>query len=584
MASGMSLTKRYALYLLIPLLGLISYVYTFKIGFVWDDYLYIQQQLASIKDFNFFEGLKKFTYFRPTVTIFSLVDYNIWHRNPLGYHITNFCFHLINSLLVALLTYRLLSKEKLENLHEISAVAGILFVLHPVHTESVNWIEGRTDLICTTFFLLSIISYVVARQEKNPRAFLPFLVFALFSFGAKEPAVMLPVVVMAYEFIYSENRRTLVVVLIISAISLVTILVLRSNVFQGLVASFKEIDKLEVLKLFIISYGFYLKKIFYPPPLNFFIGEIPDNLVYFVLSAISIALMVGFVLFLKGRAPLVSFSILWWLVTIAPHGVILLGTSAVTPVAERYIYLPSVGFSSAISYLIFTRLNRKALRWAVVGAFVVFFGVLTFKRTFLWTDNEALWKDTVEKSPKFSTPYLWYGNALFEKGKFSEALEVWKKALECPYMVGKDLDKKGDDARFRRNLLYTSIALAYIQLGDYEKAVENLKKAIELFTHYHSYYLLGMIERERASQTEEDSTKKRHLENALRLLKTSAQLNPSHQESLFYLALTEKELGLYLDAMEHFKMSFELDPRTSIGIQSAFYYEEVKTKAYTPVK
>ncbi|MGC8720633.1 MAG: hypothetical protein ACP5TY_11585, partial [Thermodesulforhabdaceae bacterium] len=77
-------------YLLIPVVSFLAYFYTFKVGFIWDDYLYIQQQLASIRDFNFYEGLRKFTYFRPTVTIFSLLDYSIWHRNPLGYHITNF--------------------------------------------------------------------------------------------------------------------------------------------------------------------------------------------------------------------------------------------------------------------------------------------------------------------------------------------------------------------------------------------------------------------------------------------------------------------------------------------------------------
>jgi len=573
-------------WLSIPVIGVLAYLYTFKVGFVWDDYVYIQQQLASIREFSFFEGLRKYVYFRPTVTIFSVIDYTIWHRNALGYHITNMIFHLLNSLLVALLAQRLLLlHDSNGSSSHVPWIAGLLFALHPVHAESVNWIEGRTDLICTTFFLLAVISYIEFRSKKSKAALLSFLIFTIFAMAAKEPGVMIPVVVIAYELVYAREKRIVIAVASLCFLLFGAVVAARSHIIKDLLLPFLAKHSLfELIRMGIVSYGFYLKKIFWPLPLNLFIGALPEGNLFFAFSLVSLVLLLFLAVFLKRRYSLMSFLILWWLITILPHEVVLLGGSAVTPVAERYLYLPSVAFSIALAVFIMRISGATVIRWGLVLLSVVFYGVVTFHRTIIWTDGEKLWGDTVKKSPDFALPYQWYGNALYEKGKVQEAMDVWKRSLDCPYMTGKGMDVTGVDSKFRKSLLHTSLALGYINLGDDETARYHLFQATELFSNYHAYFLLGMLERKAAERENSEEAKKEHLARALMFLDISVQLNPAFQEAIYFLALTESETGHELEAMDHFKMALELDPRTPVAVQSALQLNKLRSRAYTPIQ
>ncbi|MCX7823148.1 MAG: hypothetical protein N2260_06890 [Syntrophobacterales bacterium] len=570
--------------------SLLCYAPTFKIGFIWDDYLYIQQQLASVKEFSFVDGLRQLIYFRPTVTIFSLFDYTIWHRNPLGYHITNFLFHTINSLLVFVLAQRLLSTTNGLDSHDksltlASLFAGLIFATHPIHTESVNWVAGRTDLICTTFFLLSFISYLEFRHKRSWRALFPSVVFAVFTAAAKEPGIMLPFVIVAYELLIGRNKGFFWKILILCTLVFLILVVLRWHIVEEII--FKQLDKKgnsEFVRLLLLAHGFYVKKIFWPFPLNFFIAELPETIPFIILGVVSFGGILVSVLMLHRRHSLYSFLGCWWLIVLFPHFLILLGGSAVAPVAERYLYLPSVAFCILLGYAL-TRITPVTLGKIALGLIITVYGVGTFNRTILWTDEELLWKDTVEKSPRSATPGQWYGNALMVKGKVREAIEVWQRSLTLPYMTGKHMDSTGMDSIFRKNLLHTSIAIAYLRLGERDKAKEHLTKAIELFgNHYHAYYLLGIIEREEALEEPKEETRKIRLLRALNFLTISSKLNQAHQESLYFLGLTQKELNLNLEAMESFRLALELDPRTPLAIQAAFHLEELRRRAFTPVQ
>ncbi len=377
-------------YLTIALSSVVVYVYTLKIGFVWDDYLFIQQQLAAVKEFDFFEGLKKFVYFRPTVTLFSLLDYTLWHRNPFGYHVTNLLFHTINALLVALFSRRILmdlSLRREDALFGASLLAGVLFAVHPIHTESVNWIEGRTDLICTTFFLLSMVSYMEFRRRRSLGALFACGVFGIFAMAAKEPAVMLPAVIVAYEFTFAEKRKPLLGFVTTAVVLCAVVLYARRHIVLELMVPFlkQEGSLRELLWLGVLSYGYYLKKVVVPFPLNFFIGEFPETLPFFAFSILSLGALLLVVLFFRKRAPVLVFMILWWLLTVLPHEVILFGGSATAPVAERYLYLPSVAFCVALGCLLWDGINSRRWRWGLAVVIVGAFSIGTFHRTWLWT-------------------------------------------------------------------------------------------------------------------------------------------------------------------------------------------------------
>src|SRR4030067_3703612 len=100
-------------------------------------------------------------YYRPLFLLSLTLDYSLWNLNPLGYHITNLILHAINSLLIYQIGRRLF-------LHNAPAFLGAaLFAVHPVHTESIAWISGRTDPITAVFFLLSFYRYILFMFAKG---------------------------------------------------------------------------------------------------------------------------------------------------------------------------------------------------------------------------------------------------------------------------------------------------------------------------------------------------------------------------------------------------------------------------------
>lgn len=132
------------------------YLNTLSGDFVWDDRKLIVDDpaitswnhFAEIFSNDFFsrnEDDVPYGYYRPVTTTSYLLDYTMWGLRPFGYHLTNVLLHAACTAMVALILLRLgigLSA---------SAIAALLFAVHPIHTENVAWIAGRTDLLAFFF-------------------------------------------------------------------------------------------------------------------------------------------------------------------------------------------------------------------------------------------------------------------------------------------------------------------------------------------------------------------------------------------------------------------------------------------------
>jgi tetratricopeptide (TPR) repeat protein len=129
--------------------------------FVWDDDKLIVQDPAIkttqyfneiwLKDFFYrHEDDVAYGYYRPVVTLSYMMDYSFWGLAPAGYHVTNILLHVACTLLVALCLLRLGIGDR------ATLAATALFAIHPIHTENVAWIAGRTDLVAFLFTALSL--------------------------------------------------------------------------------------------------------------------------------------------------------------------------------------------------------------------------------------------------------------------------------------------------------------------------------------------------------------------------------------------------------------------------------------------
>jgi tetratricopeptide (TPR) repeat protein len=136
--------------------------------FVWDDHKLIVNDRAikswshldEVFTSDFFERNEDdlpYGYYRPLTTLSYLVDFSLWGLQPCGYHLTNVLLHSACSLMAALILLRLGFGV------QPAVLAGLLFAVHPIHSENVAWIAGRTDLLAFFFCALAMLVHLSAR-------------------------------------------------------------------------------------------------------------------------------------------------------------------------------------------------------------------------------------------------------------------------------------------------------------------------------------------------------------------------------------------------------------------------------------
>src|SRR3990167_6842711 len=153
--------------ILVSLISFLVYLNTLHHQFVFDDFRVITNN-PYIKDWKYFPALFNHDYFkisgelsyRPLVTLSYFIDYAIWHLNPFGFHLTNLIIHTLNTFIVYLLLFKITRRFNL------TVLSCLFFSIHPILTETVNSVGFREDLLCATFFLLTVFFYVKSYTSK----------------------------------------------------------------------------------------------------------------------------------------------------------------------------------------------------------------------------------------------------------------------------------------------------------------------------------------------------------------------------------------------------------------------------------
>ena len=202
--------------LLLLLLAFLPYLNSLADGFVYDDqfqvvanpYVHSFRYLGRIFGGTVwtFQGVGGISnYYRPMMTLAYLACYKLFGPIPFGFHLLNVILHAGVVLLLFAVTRRLFGD------HRLALVAAGLFAIHPIHTESVSWIAGVTDLELAFFFLLTFLLYLGLPQAeasgKGLQRQLLVLGAYVLALLSKEQALVLPAVAAAYEHFYREDRR-----------------------------------------------------------------------------------------------------------------------------------------------------------------------------------------------------------------------------------------------------------------------------------------------------------------------------------------------------------------------------------------
>lgn len=541
-----------------------AFLPTLSNPFIWDDLQLITQPL-KIEDnpYNFFFGGG--LYYRPLLHLSMATDYSFWRLNPMGYHITNILLHAFNSLLVFFVGFLIiknkssainntnLSDDRFKSLLTLPFISGIVFALHPIHTESVAWISGRTDMLSTFFFLLAFISYILYVKEGTKASLFLTCVFFLFSLFSKENGIAFIIIALAYGIITKLQRRKITISLVcLTAVLFIYILFRQSGAIKMLLADpgskgaffSSGVSSENFLALLSGASGYYFEKLLLPFNLNL-LPDMPDAIIYYFIS--SLPLVIGAFLYFRGRK-LEAFFTFWIIITLLPSLVILFSQVS-NIIGERYLYLPSVGFSILVGLVMSNITSRKLLLACILSISTVSV-VVTYDRLKAWETDLALWEDTVQKSPLSVNAHINYGRALLDNNDIDNG----KNEL----LIALGLRNKG---LIQTSKIYELLGTAEMKSKNYAKAesylITSLKTNPKNATAYNN---LGILYLRMSESPDVAGNENTYLNRAIKSLEQSLVISPNFLQPKFNLGLCYLKQRDLDNAEKSFYSVIEADP------------------------
>jgi len=352
------------------------------------------------------------TIYRPLRTVSFAIDYAIWGLQPYGFHLVNLGFHILNSILVFVLMYLLLRNKIL------AFFIGLFFSLHPVHSEVVSWVSSRGDVLYLFFFLLSFIMFILstAPHSRNRNLNCGWLAGSLLTFSAglmsKEMIITLPLVLlcwlMACQVPLSARQKIMKVApyfLVLGVYLVLKFWLLENKSAYGFPAGSYWLTILSMTATF----SRYLKLLVWPHPLCISYFWLPvstnvsDGLVVTGLALFAI-LVSSMIWAFRHNNPFVIFFLCWFLITLVPVSNLLVPINVL--MAERFLYLPSIGFIAAVllpCVTWFQRTRSRAILGIIIGLIVAsIMGLTLFSRSVSWQNPRILFEKTIETAPRSS--------------------------------------------------------------------------------------------------------------------------------------------------------------------------------------
>ncbi|MDT8442263.1 MAG: hypothetical protein RQ723_11440, partial [Desulfuromonadales bacterium] len=313
-------------------------------------------------------------------------------------------------------------------------------LVHPLATESVNWISGRSDPLATFFCLLALCLMLRFIDGSSVILAWPAALLLLAGGLSKEVAVALFPAVIVFLLIYRggdpTGRRRLppgwrFSVCVPFLLGLFGYLYLRTSSLQQIdrglskVAAVTEAESIGTrLVEMTTAFGFYVKKLWIPQPLSFAIDEVAPG--YLWVGILALALLIGLV----ARRDLVAGLVLCLTFTIGPALLNATLRIAWTPYAERYLYLPAA-FSCMTLLLAAVPPCTRFSRLPTILFVVLFLLYLptTVQRNLLWGDTNAFAQVTYEQNSQNPSVINMYAIALAGDESYEKARQEFTKAL-----------------------------------------------------------------------------------------------------------------------------------------------------------
>jgi hypothetical protein len=472
---------------------------------------FTRQNLHFIATRTYWSSITSSTVYRPLVTLSWMLNYVGFGNGDraLGYHVLNLVLHMINVVL-AWLVILAITGDALP-----AFWAAAIFAVHPVNSEAVTNIAGRADLMAATGVLAGLLLHVNFHRWTGWRryaALAGLVAVSAFGFLSKENAIVLPLAMLLYDILpFGKGRRSIFPYIAVVT-PIVAIVAWRHWMLPGLVDSVVVVDNPLAATSFwrarltaVEVLWRYLGLLAWPQKLSW---DYSYNQIPLAAAGGGILALTGLVALLIAlgslyrRATSVCYFGLFFFVALAPTSNVLVLIGAT--MAERFLYLSSIGFAVCAVAAVVAICRRASSRSAVLAACVLIPAVValsarTWNRNEEWTDGAKLWESGVIVSPNSFKTHLARINVFVRRGLNSytldEGIEEAKKAVaivaDLPPVqstakplatLGSLYELKGDTVARQQMASPSSgspMVSGSIESPEqwYEKALESLKQA-----------------------------------------------------------------------------------------------------------
>ncbi len=508
-----------SLSLIVAVFGFLLYAQTISYTFVLDDTSAITQNHIVQEGFRGIGTLIHTSYrygywaqkdeiFRPLSLILFAIEWQFFPDSAAAFHLLNILLYSLTGFLLFHVLARLLKDNLL-----VAFIATLLFITHPVHTEVVAYIKCGDEILSFLFFLITL-NFLLDFIKSNSQARLTYAAITFFlALLAKETAMTFVLIIPITIFFFAKHDRSqLIKVIAALTVAILPYLLLRYFALGGIVNT-KQIAGVDNIIALAPDYasraataiyvlGKYLVTAVLPIHLSIDysaseITIIKPSDIRFIIPCIVFTSLLTYAFSRFRNRDLFAFAILLFCISIAivSNLFIVIGTV----MADRLLYIPSLGICMAVAMLLFKlfnpvikpkevpvtlrdfiKINRKTI--AIAAIIIGLFSLKTISRNPVWRDNNSLYITGVEDAPNSSRNHYLYAlylldnvaipeqdpsrrNQFFEEtiNEFKTSLTLYPadfKAFERHQIILKKQDKQ--------ILLetYKMIAITYRHQGD----------------------------------------------------------------------------------------------------------------------
>lgn len=535
------------------LLAFFAYANALENPFHYDDFHSIvdNENIRSIRSIpSFFVDPSAFSsrpenaMYRPLLLSSFALNYAVSGYRTWSYHVVSLALHFACIALLAAIANRLLGNTR------GAWLAVVLFAIHPINSECINYISSRSEILAAFFFLLGFWGYLKSEWKSNWRLMLVSAAY-ICALMSKSIAIVLPVVIASFDLVHRrslrEQARAYGAMIVIGSLYIFGIwrFLARATVGDP-VRSYNEQVWTQVK-----AQVFYIKMLLWPS------GQNVDHqfLLSDALTDPIVAAALFFLLSLAGMAwnyrrcsPLLLALYLWFFTVLAPSSLIPLNVL----VNEHRLYLPSAAFFLAIG-VGYNRLMPALGRRQWVGflcAFLAVSGLLaaTIERNKVWGSSLSLWRSAATAAPLMARPFIYLGDAYEQTGQIKQAVGAYEHALSR-------------DPNFTP--LHLRLARILLQIGESDRALKLLTRALELDPDDGSMW----------SALAEAHGQREEWQKSLEAYVRAVALGPEDDALHNNLGNTYQMVGLPAKALEHHLRALQLnptDPRTLVNMGNAY--------------